>query len=64
MGNTRRLLGSWILLDEATGEQMVTRNLGEWIAERHVTCSVQCCSRKCNRSFVDIRLDTLPQNIL
>ena len=36
---------------------------GEWIADGHVTCSVQCTSRKCNRSFVDIRLETLPPDL-
>jgi len=36
---------------------------GEWLAEGHVTCAVQCTSRKCDRYSVDIRLDTLPRDL-
>jgi hypothetical protein len=34
----------------------------KWIADGHVTCNIQC-SGKCDRRMVDIRLDTLPQEI-
>jgi hypothetical protein len=34
----------------------------EWIAEGHVTCNIQC-SAKCDRRMVDVRLDTLPQDL-
>jgi hypothetical protein len=34
----------------------------EWLADGHVTCSVQCLSGECDRRMVDVRLDTLPQD--
>lgn len=36
---------------------------GQWIAEGHVTCNVQCSARKCSRRAIDVRLDTLPQEL-
>jgi len=35
----------------------------EWIADGHVTCNIQCSGGKCDRRMVDVRLDTLPQNL-
>lgn len=35
----------------------------EWIADGHVTCSIQCSAGKCNRRMVDVRLDTLPRDL-
>jgi hypothetical protein len=35
----------------------------EWIADGHVTCNIQCSAGKCDRRMVDVRLDTLPQNL-
>lgn len=34
-----------------------------WIADGHVTCSIQCSGGKCDRRMVDVRLDTLPQHL-
>jgi hypothetical protein len=36
---------------------------GSWIAEGHVTCNVQCAARTCSRRAIDVRLDTLPQDL-
>jgi hypothetical protein len=37
---------------------------GSWIAEGHVTCSIQCSARTCNRRHsVDLQLVTLPQDL-
>jgi len=36
----------------------------EWLADGHVTCNIQCSGRKCDRRMVDVRLDTLPQDLL
>ena len=33
------------------------------IAEGHVTCNIQCSARRCARRMVDVRLDTLPQDL-
>jgi hypothetical protein len=35
----------------------------EWIADGHVTCNIQCSGGKCDRPMVDVRLDSLPQNL-
>ena len=35
----------------------------KWIADGHVTCNIQCSGGKCDRRMVDVRLDTLPQNL-
>jgi len=35
----------------------------EWLADGHVTCSIQCSGGKCDRRMLDVRLDTLPQNL-
>jgi hypothetical protein len=35
----------------------------EWIADGHATCNIQCSGGKCDRRMVDVRLDTLPQNL-
>ncbi|MGY4289049.1 hypothetical protein ACVWXO_008269 [Bradyrhizobium sp. LM2.7] len=37
------------------------RSPAEWLAEGHVTCSIQCLNGRCNRG-VDVRLDALPQD--
>jgi hypothetical protein len=34
-----------------------------WLADGHVTCNIQCSGGKCDRRMVDVRLDTLPQNL-
>ncbi len=34
----------------------------EWLADGHVTCSIQCRSGECDRRIVDVRLDILPQD--
>jgi len=36
-------------------------SLSEWLADGHVTCSIQCLNGRCDRR-VDVRLDTLPQD--
>jgi hypothetical protein len=38
------------------------RTPAKWIADGHVTCNIQC-SAKCDRRMVDVRLDTLPQDL-
>ena len=35
----------------------------EWLADGHVTCSIQCSGGKCDHRMVDVRLDTLPQDL-
>jgi hypothetical protein len=35
----------------------------EWLADGHVTCNIQCSAGKCDRRMVDVRLDTLPQDL-
>jgi len=35
----------------------------EWIADGHVTCNIQCSGGKCHQRMVDVRLDTLPQDL-
>lgn len=35
----------------------------EWIADGHVTCNIQCSGGKCRHRMVDVRLDTLPQDL-
>jgi hypothetical protein len=35
----------------------------EWIADGHVTCNIQCSGGKCHQRMVNVRLDTLPQNL-
>ena len=35
----------------------------QWITEGHVTCNIQCSARNCDRRMVDVRLDTLPQDL-
>jgi hypothetical protein len=35
----------------------------QWIAEGDVTCNIQCSARRCARRMVDVRLDTLPQDL-
>jgi hypothetical protein len=35
----------------------------EWLADGHVTCNIQCSGGRCDRRMVDVRLDTLPQNL-
>jgi hypothetical protein len=38
------------------------RSPADWIADGHVTCSIQCSSGKCRHRMVDVRLDALPQH--
>lgn len=38
------------------------RGPAEWIADGHVTCSIQCSSGRCHHRMVDVRLDSLPQD--
>jgi len=38
-----------------------TRSPAEWLAEGHVTCSIQCLNGDCKHQ-ADVRLDTLPQD--
>ena len=33
------------------------------IADGHVTCNIRCSGGKCDRRMVDVRLDTLPQDL-
>jgi hypothetical protein len=35
----------------------------QWIAEGHVTCNIQCSARTWSRRMVDVRLETLPQDL-
>jgi hypothetical protein len=35
----------------------------EWIADGHVTCNIQCSGGNCGQRMVDVRLDTLPQDL-
>ena len=35
----------------------------EWLADGHVTCNIQCSGGKCDRRMVDVRLDSLPQDL-
>jgi len=35
----------------------------KWIADGHVTCNIQCSGGKCDCRMVDVRLDTLPQDL-
>ena len=35
----------------------------EWLADGHATCNIQCSGGKCDCRMVDVRLDTLPQNL-
>jgi hypothetical protein len=35
----------------------------QWIAVGHVTCNIQCSARTCARPMVDVRLETLPQDL-
>ena len=35
----------------------------EWLAHGHVTCCVHCLSGEFDRRMVDVRLDTLPQDL-
>jgi len=35
----------------------------EWMADGHVTCNIQCSGGKCDHRMVDVRLDTLPQDV-
>lgn len=37
------------------------RSPAEWLAEGHVTCSIQCLNGRCDRR-VDVPLDRLPQD--
>jgi hypothetical protein len=39
----------------------VTIRPAEWLADGHVTCSIQCLNGRCDRR-ADVRLDTLPQD--
>jgi hypothetical protein len=36
---------------------------GEMDRRRHVTCNIQCSGGKCDRRMVDVRLETLPQDL-
>jgi hypothetical protein len=35
----------------------------EWLGDGHVTCNIQCSDGNCDRRMVDVRLDTLPQDL-
>jgi hypothetical protein len=51
-------------LDERSTDGYPLGTPGSWMAEGHVTCSIQCSARTCDRRHsIDLRLDTLPQNL-